>query len=462
MKSNTNIKYLLSLIFGINVMAQENDECPQYLSIFAENAKVKNYKAAYEPWSLVRKDCPDLNTAIYVYGERILKDRLKNSPETEKIDRQNDLLKLYDDWVQYFPTKKGRNDVGNILSAKAQTMIDFKIGSDQEIYSIFDNAFKKDLESFSNPKRLYNYFKILYEIYKSKNDNITPEKLFEKYEDLSEKFEFESVKLAKNLDRILNKEESGEALTTRDLKNKRIYDVNSNAISIYLKNLDAIISKESSCENLIPLYERNFDQNRQNIVWLKRAASRMDAKDCSDSQLFVKLVEALHSIQPSADSAYYLGLLNDKKGDNNQALSYYEESIALEDDPYKKAKTLYKIALKFKQRGSKKSARSYALKSLKYQPSLGKAYLMIANLYATSANDCGQSQFEKRAVYWLAANTAKKAARVDASIKKAALKTAAAFNGRAPSKTDIFTDGMEGKVIQFSCWINDKVKVPNL
>ena len=124
-------------------MAQENDECPQYLSIFAENAKVKNYKAAYEPWSLVRRDCPDLNTAIYVYGERILKDRLKNSPETEKINRQNDLLKLYDDWVQYFPTKKGRKDIGNILSAKAQSMIDFKIGSNQEIYSIFDDAFKK-------------------------------------------------------------------------------------------------------------------------------------------------------------------------------------------------------------------------------------------------------------------------------------------------------------------------------
>ena len=65
----------------------------------------------------------------------------------------------------------------------------------------------------------------------SKNGNIH-QKLFEKYEDVSEKFEFESVKLAKNLDRILNKEESGEALTTKDLKNKRIYGVNSNAISI--------------------------------------------------------------------------------------------------------------------------------------------------------------------------------------------------------------------------------------
>ena len=462
MKSKTYIIYLFSLTLGINLVAQNNEECAQNLSIFVENAKVKNYQTAYAPWVSVRNECPSLNSAIYIYGERILKERLKNSPDTEKKQRETDLLNLYDDWAKFFPSKKGKNDIGNILSAKAQSMIDFKIGTKTEIYLIFDDAFKRDLESFSNPKRLYNYFKTLYEIYKNNNKDVTPEILFEKYEDVSEKFEFEGVKLAKSLDRILKKEENGEVLTTKDLKRKRIYDINSNAISVFLKNLDAIIAKESSCENLIPLYERNFDQNRQNIIWLKRAASRMDAKDCSDSQLFVDLVEALHSIQPSADSAYYLGLLNDKKGENKQALSYYEESIELEDDPYKKAKILYKIALKFKDRGRKRSARSYALKALSFQPSLGKAYLMIANLYANSANDCGDTQFNKRAVYWLAANTAKKAANVDASIKKAALKTAASYNGRAPSKTDIFTDGMEGKVIQFSCWINDKVKVPKL
>jgi hypothetical protein len=47
-------------------------------------------------------------------------------------------------------------------------------------------------------------------------------------------------------------------------------------------------------------------------VWLNRAASRMDAKECSDDPLFVELVEALHEINPSANSAYYLGLLKDK------------------------------------------------------------------------------------------------------------------------------------------------------
>ena len=48
--------------------------------------------------------------------------------------------------------------------------------------------------------------------------------------------------------------EHGEALTSRDQRNKRVYETNKFAFSTYAGNLDAMISKESSCENLIPLY----------------------------------------------------------------------------------------------------------------------------------------------------------------------------------------------------------------
>jgi hypothetical protein len=40
--------------------------------------------------------------------------------------------------------------------------------------------------------------------------------------------------------------------------------------------------------------------------------------------------------------------------------------------------------------------------------------------------------------------------------------TVAAYNGRAPSKTDIFTEGNQGATVSFSCWIRRSVKVPNL
>jgi tetratricopeptide (TPR) repeat protein len=242
------------------------------------------------------------------------------------------------------------------------------------------------------------------------------------------------------LDALLKKEQSADPLTGKESRNKKVYEVNMVACSTYLKNLNAIIAKEATCENLIPLYRKNFIKFKTDPIWLNRAASRMDSKDCSDDPLFVELVEALHKLNPSANSAYYLGLLNDKKGNSKMAIEYYTESINLESDNLKKAKTLYKIALKFKKSRQYSKSRSYANKALKYQPSLGSAYLLIANLYAASANNCGNTQFEKRAIYWLAAKEAKKAASVDASVRKIANKTAVSYLGRAPSKTDIFTE----------------------
>ena len=460
-----SFKALLILIVSMSfstVQSQNSEECLQNLSIFAEYAKVKNYQEAYEPWMKVRQECPSLNVAIYSYGERILKDRIKNATADQVDDEKADLLKLYDEWLLNFPTRRSQKVEGNIISSKAQAMLDYKVGDKMEVFKTFEKAYTTDAASFTNPKGLYNYFKTLYDLYKEGTHGVTMEQLFTKYEEVSEKFELEATNLAKKLDVILKKQEAGTPISSREIRSKRVYDINSNAIGTFLSNLNAIISKEATCVNLVPLYQRTFEENKTDPVWLKRAASRMDSKECSDDPFFVTLVEALHSLEPSADSAYYLGLLKDKAGDSNAALEYYEESISLETDPYKKAKILYKIAIKFKNAGRKSSARSYARKVLSYQPSMGRAYLLIANLYASSANNCGDTQFNKRAVYWLAANMAYKAAEVDNSIKKLAIKTAESYKARAPSKTDVFTEGNQGATIKFDCWINSSVKVPQL
>ena len=459
-------KLYSSLIFTLLFLtgySQSNEECFSNLSIFAEYAKVKNYEEAYNPWLKVKSDCPSLNNAIYVYGERILKSFIKNNDGDMKVKYQDDLINMYDEWLEFFPkTKSGKNQTGKILAIKAQSMIDFKLGTPQEIYDTYDEAFNKDQKSFTSPKGLYNYFKTYFNLYKSGNSGVTLESLFNKYEDLTEKFEFEMSSYTTKLDMLLKKESNNDPLSTKETRNKKVYEVNMVACSTYLKNLNAIIAKESTCENLIPLYRKNFDKFKSDSVWLNRAASRMDSKDCSDDPLFVELVEALHELNPSANSAYYLGLLNDKKGDIKMAIQYYNESIELETNNIKKAKTLFKIALKFKKSGQFSKSRSYANRALGFQPSLGSAYLLIANLYASSANNCGNSQFDKRAVYWLAAQQARKAAKVDASIRKTANKTAVSYEGRAPSKTDIFTEGRAGETISVKCWIGKNVTVPTL
>ena len=454
---------LFLILFTLPIFSQlSSDECLEQLSIFAESAKIKNYQAAYEPWKIVLDNCPTLNVATYQYGELILKDFIKkSSTEEEKTKYLNDLLSLYDQWVESFPVRKGIRQVGKIYSSKGQAMLDNGVDDKSLIYDTFDYAFKNDPGSFTNPKSLAYYFQTGYDLYKS-GTKINLETLFESYEELTEKFELLKTNISKNIDIILKKEESGTPLTSREVRNKKIYDTNSNAVSAYLKLIDQRIAKEATCDILIPLYSKNFEENKNNALWIRRAAGRLDGKDCSDDPLFVTLVEQLHILEPSADSAYYLGILNDKQGNSDQALKYYQESVTLQTDNYKKANILYKIAVKFKNAGRRVSARSYAEQALSFQPSLGQAYLLIANMYADSANGCGDSQFNKRAVFWLAAQTAQKAGRVDASLKKLANRSVAAFNGRAPSKTDIFTEGNQGTTITFSCWIRRSVKVPAL
>ena len=104
-------------------------------------------------------------------------------------------------------------------------------------------------------------------------------------------------------------------------------------------------------------------------MWLRKAASRLAGKDCADAPLFKKLVETFHNIEPSAKTAYYLGMLSSKKGDAAGAERYYNESANLHTEGFEKAKVYYKLAVMNKKRGRKGAARTYANKAVSAQPS---------------------------------------------------------------------------------------------
>ena len=98
--------------------------------------------------------------------------------------------------------------------------------------------------------------------------------------------------------------------------------------------------------------------------------------------------------------------------------------------------------------------------ALKLNPSDGSPHLSIASMYAKSANNCGDTNFNKRAVFWLAALEAEKAGRVDSRLRSAAAQSATSYRASAPSKTDIFNCTCAGEVIQIGCWIGRSVTVP--
>lgn len=455
----TKITLLITLFIGLSVsFAQQDEESMTKLSIFHEYVKAKNYDAAYQPWMDVRNKAPKFNIAIYADGDKILHHKIKNSAGTEKVDFINDLLKL---WEQRAVNFASRTKKGEYAAKACQLMYDHRkeLGkTKEELYECFDAAYQLDKATFTNPKSLYTYFSLMVDLFDAGKK--PAQDLFNKYDDVVEKKEEEVKNYSEKLNKLIAKEDAGTDLSKKEKSYKKFYESYLKAYDQISGSVDQKLGDRANCENLIPLYKRDFEENKANAVWLQRAAGKMSEKECTDDPLFFELVNAYHELSPSANSAYYLGILKDKENKSNEAIEFYEQAISLETDDFKKAKLYNRIALKLKKRKSYSKARSYFRQALKLNPSNGRPHLSIAAMYAASAKNCGDSNFNKRAVYWLAASEARKAGRVDPTQKKNATKSVASYLAKAPTKAEIFTAANSGQTIEIKCWIGASVKVP--
>ena len=453
-KLYTSIILFLGFMMIGNAQAQ-NQECLQNLSIFVEHAKVKNYDAAYEPWKMVYETCPDINLAVYSYGEKILMDKFKKSSGAEKDGFGSAYTKLFDDRKTHFSAK---TPLSTVIIKKVLFGYDNKTISNDDTYAMLSEAFTKDRKNFKNPKALYLYFSSLVDLHNAGKKDL--QEVFDVYDNVTEKIEEENIKLTDIIAKLLPKEEA-KTLTSKEKKRLKSATTNSKSYGKIAGSIDSKLGQLADCANLIPLYQRNFDSKKNDVTWVKRAVGRMFNKECTDDPMFKKLFEAQLALDPSADAYVYGGTLKQKSGDTRGAVADFDKALGLETDSRKKSNIAYKVATIYRK-GSKSTARKYAQKAIDANPSNGKAYLLIASLYASSANNCGSTTFEKRAMYWKAADMARKAGRVNPSLSSRASKSAKSYAAKAPTKAMIFEAGMAGKTVPFNCWVGGSVKVPNL
>lgn len=458
-KNSILLIFALLTIFGLSAQSDDSDiDCTRELSFFDQTARIKDYEAALSHYENLVNHCPpDLNAAVYQHGNRMFNHFIKES-KTQAEKKKNVLAYIdnYSKLKKHFPNKTS----GNFETRKAQLKLDNDIGTLEEQYQAFDEAWKKDAEAFTDPKALYSYFSLLIDLQDEGKRSL--EDSFRKYDEVMGKIQKEEAKRAEEAQVLREKKENGEALSKNEkkkLNNAETY------LSNYMKikeSIDVKIGTRADCDNLIPLYTKNFEENKTDAEWLKLAAHRLSEKQCTEGDLFYNITEALHELEPSAKSAKYLGQLAGHKGETTKALDYYKQSAELESDKLDKARIYFLIANNYKKKSRLSQARNYYRKALQNNPALGKAHLQIASMYAQSVNNCGETDFEKRAVYWVAAQEAEAAGRVDPSVKTTANQTAEAYRGRAPQAKDIFNEEMAGKTLQIKCWINKSVKVPNL
>lgn len=446
------MKQTLALLFLIATapvaFAQADADCTIKYNLFKGDYKAKKYDAAYENWIWCMDNCPSLSVNIYKYGIKIAENRYEKASESDKAAAKDLIKRVYTQRLEHFPKDKGK-----VLSDYA-TFKEKDGASEEEVFELLEEAFEADATAMSG-KNIYRYFDGV--MVRNKDEN--PQKVFDTYDEVMEGVEMKRNNYFKKID-IINAKDSA-TLGSKDKKNRTIYQKNLTALSQIETGLDAKISSISTCENLIPLNKKNFDQFQNDPEWLRRAVSRMFNKECTEDPFYDTLVEAYVKADPSPQaSVFYAGILQ-KKGETAKATEYYKQAVEQEEDPYKKSKYLTSIASNMAKRGRKSEARGYCYEALKHAPSNGKAYIIIATLYASSANSCGDDVVGKRMVYVAALNKIRKAKAVDPSLTKVCNKYIKAYSANIPTKKDLFVAGVaSGSSHKIGCWINETVRVP--
>ena len=447
---------MLTTAYSAFAQADENTstaKCDDQLSIYYEYYKSKDYVHAYEPWQFSYENCPNATKNLYIHGVKIVKGLIENSVNESDKYRYSDLLmEIYDKRLKYFPENKPY-----VIASKTTDALRYKKITQEEAYAAYKEAFgvEKAEISANDHAKFFSTVVVLHEA-----NSIPIEEVFEAYDVVINSVENNINLNADTFGKLLEKKDSLNNLTIKEEKNIKRSKIELKNFNSVKGIVDKKISTYATCDRLEPVIERSFEKNKSNEGWLKRNGGILVRKDCNGSSIFSKIAIALHGLNPSASSARYLAAKDYRKGQLASALKYYMEASNLEEDKFKKAADLYKVAGVLAKQGKKLEARKFARQAVSLRGGWGEPYVLIAGLYAKSANNCGTDEFSKRGVYWVAADMAMKAKHIDPSVSKKANRLISSYEKSAPSKTDIFNKGHSvGDSFYVGCWIGAMTKM---
>jgi hypothetical protein len=427
------IIFILGVMF-ITISNAQKFDCPTKMTEYQELFKAKKITESFDTWKAVSKNCPKQNEAVYRDGIEIIQYKIDNAASAEEKEKLvRDILKLYDQYNEHFPLTTADFEVN-----KAMTLVDNKIDAKEEIFSLLDRGFTKASNKVTAANAIYTYFSMYCEKFNNGDKSITSNSVLEKYT------------LVNSLLNQLQaaKPNSNDSEQTRQNKD---YKTAQTAINKLIKDL-------ATCENLDVFYTKNYTDNQENGDWITSALLSLSGK-CSAKPIFNTLAEKLYAMKVTAQSANFMALAKLQQRKFPEAIKFYNESAELQTNPIEKAKIYYTLATGLLANDLPKS-KEYLKKALSSDQKIGKAYLFLAQLYSNSANDCGKTDFEKKAVYYLAIQTAQKAGVAEPRLKPTADKVAKDYEAKSLTADEISKAKMNGKLVTIGCWINETITFP--
>lgn len=419
---------------------EDSVRCITNISLFVPYAKGGNYKDAQEFWKIAYTECPASTKDLYLYGVRIVAWQIENEKDpAKKAQLLDELMAVYDNRVKYFGDDK-RYGKDWIVANKAEDYVKYagdKLDANK-LYGWLKEVIDEKGNACEVKATSYLMFAALKKLQADPN-----------YKD---QYIQDYLKCAEIIDAQI--QAATAANNQKELKTLQAYQTN---VESNFANSGA-----ADCETLANVYGPKLDSNKDNLPFLKQTIALLRKSRCQELDVYFKASEYAHAIEPTAESAVGLAKQAVKKKDYETAIKRFEEAIGLETDANTKAEDYYMMALLEYEQNQYSKAREDCRKAAELNPNYGAPYMLIGNMYASTAKSVYPNDpVLMRAVYYAAIDKFAKAKQVDPSCAEEANKLIGSYNAHLPSTEEIFMhpDLEKGKPFTIGGWIGETVTI---
>ncbi len=402
--------------------------CASDLSTMTEFIKINMYDYALPAWRNVFNNCPASSKNIYISGVRIFRRKIEESRDPEMKSAYYDTLMMnYDLRIKYF------GEEGYVLGRKGIDIIRYNEKAYDKAYDAFLRS-----TAISGPETDPGYLLGLVQtgVVMMRSDKINEETF---------------------LTNFIHARDILAGEMTKEGNSVKFTQV-SEAINKIVLN-----SGIQECSVIERVFSEHLAKEAEDPGLLQLTSQLLTSSGCTNSPFYASVNDKLLRLSPEAGRAYELAryYINQEKFD--EATGYLDLAIKSEDNPEQKALFQYQQALILSSKlGRFAEAREQALGAIENRPGWGEPYFVIAGTYISGISECGGDDFDRKAVYWLAADYCNKAKKEDPSCAQKASELLSNYQSNFPSVEDSFFRSLkEGDPYRFNCWINESTTVKN-
>jgi len=407
---------------------EDSVQCVRNWSLYAEYFRQRNYEMAYEPWQYMFESCPKATINIYIHGATMLRYFHNETDDPERKDALVDsLMMLYDQRIEMFGER------GRVLGRKAADLYQFRPNDVQKLFDLTEESIEIEGMNAGADVLLINFQSTIRLVEAGVKEM---DAILERYERNSEIIEY-------NLE--YNPED------------ERFYRPAMN-------NIEAMFEPYATCENIIHLYQPRFEESPEDTELLKEIVNLLDGAGCRDEEFYYEVNHQLYQLEPTGDLAFLMGRLERERENYSQAVDYLQEAVDMyreEDEEANRSqifRSYWQMAeITYRRLENMPRARRYAREANNVEPNDGRPLILIGEMYAASAEDCGDDEFTEQTAFWVAVDKFERAASVaeDPSVEERARELARTYRQYFPDRELIFFHGYDtGDTYRVECWIN--------